>query len=366
MYKNPFGRILTLIAVLAVGLAGCASPGAGGTGEYYAGKTITILVPFAEGGGTDVWARFMAPYLKKHIAGQPNVVIKNVKGGESITGTNQYVSQAKPDGLLELGSSGTTVYNFLLGRPEVKYDFAKLTPLMVNGTGGVIYASPKSGIKSLADLKNPSGPLTYAGISATGLDAATLIVFDLLKMNVKATFGFEGRGPARLALERGEVTLDYQTTSAYQSSVAPLVQEGKAVPLMSFGVIGADGKIQRDPNFPNLPTVPEVYKQLFGQDPTGPAWDAYMSFMPAGFSYQKALWVPKDTPAEALNPIYDAVDKMTQDPDFQQKSKEALGGYPLSRGDKVAESVRQAVSIKAEVRDYVRKLLETKYGEKFS
>lgn len=363
--KGSATTVALMILIASLLLVSCGAPGAGNEGPYYQGKTITLLIPFSEGGGTDVWARVMAPYLEKHIEGQPKVVIKNVPGGESITGTNQYVTQAKEDGLLWLGSSGTTVYNRFLGRPEVKYDFQELKPLIVNGTGGVIYVSPKTGIKTVKDLKNPSGPLVYGGISATGLDAASLIVFDLLKLDVKATFGFEGRGPARLALERGETTIDYQTTSAYQSNVAPLVEQGKAIPLMSFGILNEQGEIVRDPAFPDLPTPGEVYKELNGADPSGPAWEAYKSFMPAGFTYQKGLWVPKGTAQEAIDPVYNAVEKMTQDEDFKAKSEEVLGGYPLYRGDRVAEAVREAFKVSEEIQAYMRNLLKSKYDVEF-
>jgi hypothetical protein len=52
--------------------------------------TIEWVIPFAEGGGSDVWARFMAPFLSKHLPGRPNVIIRNVPGGGSITGTNDF------------------------------------------------------------------------------------------------------------------------------------------------------------------------------------------------------------------------------------------------------------------------------------
>src|SRR5690625_3425482 len=63
----------------------------------FSGKTIQFVIPFSEGGGSDVWARFYAPYLSKYLPGKPNVVVRNVPGGGSITGTNQFVARARPD-----------------------------------------------------------------------------------------------------------------------------------------------------------------------------------------------------------------------------------------------------------------------------
>src|SRR3712207_9279409 len=79
----------------------------------------------------------------------------------------------------------------------------------------VIYARTAAGVSSVEDLVDRDTPLRFGGISATGLDLTTLVAFDLLGADVESIFGFEGRGPVNLALQRGEVDLDYQTTSAY-------------------------------------------------------------------------------------------------------------------------------------------------------
>ena len=54
----------------------------------FAGKTVNVIVPYTEGGGTDLYARLFVPYLRKHLPGTPNVVIRNMPGGGSIMGSN--------------------------------------------------------------------------------------------------------------------------------------------------------------------------------------------------------------------------------------------------------------------------------------
>ncbi|MDB5642094.1 MAG: tricarboxylate transporter, partial [Hyphomicrobiales bacterium] len=51
-----------------------------------AGKTITLLVPYPTGGGVDLWARFNAPLLSRHLPGKPTVLVKNMPGGGSTAG----------------------------------------------------------------------------------------------------------------------------------------------------------------------------------------------------------------------------------------------------------------------------------------
>ena len=359
------GLLVVVAAAASVGLAACSNPqGVGGgdeTGEAAEMPSqVEMIVPYSEGGGTDTWARFLAPYLEKHVEGNPTFSPTNAPGGESITGSNQFVTSGGTDGEQVLVTSGTTYFQALLGRPEVQFDFSKMRPLMLNGTGGVIYASAESGITGVDDLKNPPQPLVYGGISATGLDLSLLQAFDVLGVDIEATFGFEGRGPARLALERGEVNIDYQTTSAYLTQVQPLVDSGKAVPLMSFGVL-EDGEIVRDPNLPDLPTVEEVYEQLNGQAPEGEAYDAYRAFLVPGFVYQKGIWANEGTPDSIVQAFRDAVEPISNDPEFQASSEEVLGGYPLYSGEQAQEDLIEAFEIKPEVRQYTLDLLETKY-----
>jgi tripartite-type tricarboxylate transporter receptor subunit TctC len=362
-------RSLTAMGVLGCLLvSACASPESrSGGGQAAEGATlpdrVTLVIPYGEGGGTDTWARFMAPYLSKTVKGT-TFVPENRPGGESITGSNQFVETGGTDGRQILVTSGTTYFQFLLGRKEVKFDFTKMRPLLLNGTGGAIYVSKASGVKSVADLKNPPKPLKYGGISATGLDLSALLAFELLGLNVDATFGFEGRGPARLALERGETTIDYQTTSAFKTEVVPMVEKGQAIPLMSFGMLDEQGQIVRDPNLPDLPTVVEVYQQLYGSAPSGDAYEAYRTFLAAGFPYQKGIWANEGTPDSIVQQFYDAAEKLRDDQEFNTAGESVLGGYPIYPGNEVAEPLKKAFSISDSARQYVLNLLRTKYDAK--
>ena len=150
------------------------------------------------------------------------------------------------------------------------------------------------------DLVDRERPLVFGGIAATGLDLTTLLAFDLLGADVESTFGFEGRGPVNLALQRGEVDIDYQTTSSYGPAVEPLVKDGTAVPLFSLGQVDEDGKIVRDPNFPDIPTVVEAYEELYGEQPDADRLATYRAILALTYTYQKALWVPEETPDEAV------------------------------------------------------------------
>ena len=195
---------LVVVLIVAAGLVPARAQA-----PYFAGKTIEIIVPFGAGGGTDIETRFLAPFFEKHIAGNPRVVVFNRSGGGSILGANLYMLSAKPDGLQILATSGSTVIPYILSVPQVQYDFKRWRLIKVNGVGGVVYVSPGTGIRRPEDVLKPAQPLVYGGIGAQNLDLAMVLAFELLGMNVRSVFGFEGRGPARLAFERGETNIDY-------------------------------------------------------------------------------------------------------------------------------------------------------------
>ncbi|MCS3494684.1 2-methylaconitate cis-trans-isomerase PrpF/tripartite-type tricarboxylate transporter receptor subunit TctC [Arthrobacter sp. JUb119] len=341
---------------------GLLNPPAATTDGDYAGETVEMVIPLAEGGGTDTWARFVGQELVHSIPGEPGFAPINEAGGEGITGSNRFASSAADDGTELLVSTATTVVPWVLDRHVVKYSFEDLEPVLVNGTGGVIYARTAAGVETPQDLVDRKKPLVFGGISATGLDLTTLVAFDLLEADISATFGFEGRGPVNLALQRGEVDIDYTTTSSYQSAVEPIAKEGSATVLMSFGQLDGHGKIVRDPNFPEAPTVVEVYRDLHGKEPSGPKFEAYKTLLGLTYTYQKGLWAPKDAPDEAVNLLRDSAHELSDDKEFNDRAAEVLGGYPIVADENLSQRVKDAYTVTDETKGYVTALLKDSYG----
>jgi tripartite-type tricarboxylate transporter receptor subunit TctC len=351
------------IWLAAFGLLFALATQALGAAPYYEGKTVEVIIPFPVAGGSDIWIRTIAPHLEKQIPGNPKFNFRNIGGGRGIPGMMEFATKAKADGLTLLVSSATNYFPVLLGDKAAKYDFRQWKPLLVNPVGGVMYASPAAGIKRVEDLAKAKD-LIYGGISAIGLDLIPLISFELLEMDAKGVLGFKGRGEARIAFERGETNLDYQTTPAYNATVVPLIKEGKAIPLMSFGQLDDKGNIVRDPAVPDLPTVPEVYEKLKGKKPSGRFWETYRVFMPSAFAVQKILWIKADAPAEMLRVFYEAADRLQKDKEFLAKTDKVLGGYPLLRGDRLEKTIQQAFQIDAETQRFVREWVGKKYRVK--
>ncbi|WP_163269259.1 Bug family tripartite tricarboxylate transporter substrate binding protein [Chelativorans alearense] len=335
-------------------------------GVNFAGQTIEWTIPFSEGGGSDVWARFYAPYLGRHLPGGPNVIVRNVPGGGSITGTNEFVARAQPDGLSLLGTSGSTQFPFLLGDPRVQYDYAKLQPALVSPTGGVVYIPASFGVEDAAQLGQLTDrELVYASQGATSLDLVPMLAFLVMGLNVRHVFGMTGRGDGRLAFERGEATIDYQTSSAYLTNVVPLVEAGDAVPLFSWGVLDGQGNVQRDPTFPDLPHFVEAYEMMHGSKPSGVEFDAYKAFFGSGFAAQKPAMLPEGTPPEIVAAYRKAFADAVADPDLQANKGDVLGEYQQAVGEDVAGLYEVATSIDPKAREWVRQYLTENHNVRF-
>ncbi len=279
-------RQLFRILLLAAGYIHAAA----GAAADFPGPVVEWIIPFAPDGGSDTWARFTAPFLSAALPAKPGISIVNSPGGGSIRGVNRYALEAPNDGTMLLGTSASTQFAHLLGDPRVRFDYDAWEALMISPTGGVVYLSPDLGVSGLEDLfDGGERRLMYGSQGPTSVDLVPLLAFDLLGLDVRAIFGMRGRDAGRLAFERGEATIDFQTSAAYLANVAAMVEAGEAIPLFSLGALDESGRLVRDPVFPELPHFGEVYETVHGRQPGGVAWESWFAFFSAGFGAQKFL-----------------------------------------------------------------------------
>ncbi len=359
---SVFVMIVLLFAALpAVFSAGQADRTAGDT-FYSSRDTVEVIVSWSAGGGTDTIARLMAPYLANHIEGGPSVQIVNVAGGGGIQGHNEFALRRQPDGKNILFSAGSSQIAYLLGEPGIRFDFQDMQPILGVPAGAVIYANPSAGVTSVEDLMNPSEPLRFGSIGVASTDAIVLLAFDVLGIDVQTIFGYEGSGAIRVAFEQGEVNINRDGTIGYLGNVLPLVEDGLAVPLFTFGQV-RDGEVVRDPAFPEIPTIAEVHEMLHGRAPSGDTWEMFKAISSALFTLEKVMWLQKEAPAEAVSILREAGVAVAQDPDFITRAQAIFGPYELIVGDEIESAVNDMLSaLSVEVRNEFIQFLVENYG----
>lgn len=329
-----------------------------------AGKTVEWIIPFSETGGSAKWANFYAPLLSDALPGQPTVVVKFMPGAGSTKGANFFQKQKYKDGTLIFGSSGSTQFPFLLSDPRVKYKYSDWNVVLASGTGGVAYLPPATAEKmkgaDASGLQNEE--FIYGSQGATRLDLVPLLAWEMLGLNVEPVFGIKGRGDGRLMFERGEANIDYQTSSSYLKGVTPLVEDGTATPMMSWGALDGAGKIVRDPTFPDMPTFKEVCEATAGCETSGEKWEAWKAFFIAGFPAQKMVFLPNGAPADAVATYTAAFEAVKARPDFAEISGTRLGKYPQMTGEKAKVALKSGTEVPQAAKDFVVGWLQERYG----
>ncbi len=334
-----------------------------GQGAYYSGKTIDIVIPTIAGTGPDIFARAIEPFLQKHIRGNPAVRIRNMPGGGGILGVNWYETNAKADGLVLLMSSPGSMYAQLVQHPAVRYDFRKYRMIAAAGGGVVVYVAPGLNIRQPTEFVKAAG-LVGGSTPLPGFTMLPLLAFEVLGANVRIVFGFDGTAAHRLAFERGELTVDYQSTITYKSQVIHLVQAGRAVPMFTMGYVDEQGRFLRDPALKELPTVREIYEAVYGSKPDGLLkWKAFMGALIAQ-QFSRSLWVKGEVMPEVLQELRQAVVRMSQDPAFVRSVGPVLEGYPLVVGnEQIERRIFRSLAPTLDVVRFIREMFRTKYGQ---
>ncbi|MBT6278206.1 MAG: hypothetical protein HOI95_29235, partial [Chromatiales bacterium] len=118
----------------------------------FSGKRITILVPFNEGGGTDSYTRFLSPFFQKHLPGNPKILVLNKSGAGGILGGNYFEQKAKKDGTWVFALSTSTLSNFALKDPRVKFKLDQYIPIILSPRGVMQYVRKDLGVQDVTDI----------------------------------------------------------------------------------------------------------------------------------------------------------------------------------------------------------------------
>ena len=292
----------TILAIVAA-LGLMAGPAAA---QPYPSRPVTVIVPFAAGGPTDVVARIVGEHMSKVLGQQ--VVVENVVGAGGTTGITRG-AQAKADGYtIMMGHMGThgaapALYS------KLKYDPTKdFAPIgMASGTPIVIVAKkdfPAKDLKEfIAHLRANQATLNqaHAGVGSVSFTTCTMLNHQL---GTKFTqVAFRGTGPALNAMVGGQV--DFMC-----DQIVNLVEQIKGGTIRAYAVATPE----RSPALPDVPTTKEAGLPAYEVS----AWNA--------------LFAPKDTPKEVVAKLNDALDKGLDDPATRKRLLDIGGVLPDKAG----------------------------------
>ncbi len=206
-------RLRCMIPLATAAIALLASQHAAAQSDYYAGKTVRIVVGASAGGGYDTYARAIAPIFGEHLPGKPNVVVQNMPGGGGFTSVLHLDANAPKDGTVVTLFNAGVITDVASNPAKAKVDLTKLAWIgSATRSFRMCQLWHTTGVKSWKSLDRAR----QISLGATGVgsgsynDAGILRV--LLKQNVRVISGYPGRTEVFLAVERGEVDGECGTT----------------------------------------------------------------------------------------------------------------------------------------------------------
>jgi tripartite-type tricarboxylate transporter receptor subunit TctC len=276
------GRLIFAI-LAALGM----TPAQSASSQEYPTKPITVVVPFAAGGPTDVVARLLGEHMSRTLGQQ--LVVENVGGAGGSTGMTR-VATATPDGYtLGVGNMGTqsaapALYPNLKYNPATSFEqigICNYTPQAIVAKKGTAAKDLK---EFLAYLKANSEKLSYghAGVGSISYVSGTL--FNSQFGLKPALVAYRGTAPALNDLVGGQI--DYMVDQSL--NVIPQI---KGDTIKAYAV-AAPARLE---SIPDVPTTKEA-----GVDFIFSAWNAMVA--------------PKGTPKEIVAKLSDALNKALDDP----------------------------------------------------
>jgi tripartite-type tricarboxylate transporter receptor subunit TctC len=277
----------------AAAFSGAACLGAGSArAQSYPQRTVRLIVPYAAGGGTDVFSRLLAQQIDKEF-GQ-TLVIDNRAGGASVIGT-QAVANAQPDGYT-IGMMDSAFFtNPGLLKDKLPYDTRKdfITVSLLSRTQLVLCVHPSSPFKTAKELvahaKANPGKLTFA---SAGIGTGIHLAGEQFRQVTGTQFvvvPYKGGAPALQDFLAGKTDFTFGAVP----TIKPHIEAGKA---RGLGITRG-----RAPQLPGIPSMEEI------------------GYGPIDSASEMGLIVPKSTPPDVVAKLQRITASAVKDSEFGKR-----------------------------------------------
>jgi tripartite-type tricarboxylate transporter receptor subunit TctC len=314
------------LAVLAAALVWSAPAQAA---DFYAGKTIEVIVGGAAAGGVDLYARTVARHLPRRIPGNPTIVAKNMPGASGAR-AGYHVAVAAPSNGLTIGAitPGAIVGPLLDDKAKSTFDPSKLIYLGTTNAGvGICATMNTSKIRTFDDALKNKTVLGAQGPGAVSYDIAYLVK-NLAGAQFNIVTGYNGSTHFILAMERGEIDgVCGWNWSSVKSQKADWLRDKKLNLLLQTGA-GDDEELTKL-------GVPSLSKYL-----SGDANRRIADFILAQKGFERPLLVGPDTPPELVKILRTAFDATMSDAQFLAEMEKGRLDVSPASGAKVQELVQ--------------------------
>ncbi|MDB5650048.1 MAG: efflux transporter protein [Hyphomicrobiales bacterium] len=341
-------RLISALVILACTFGGVAGvPDAARAADFYAGKTLTMIVGNDVGGGFDAYARLFSRHLQRVIPGHPTVVVQNMPGAGSATAAAFVSRVAAKDGtFIGVLTPGAIVGPLFEEHGHMPYDPAKFIYLTSADSGSrlcVTYQSAK--VKTVADAKEFKAIIGTASVGSSSSDYAKLHrATSGLKFELVA--GYKGTGDLLLAMERGEIDgfcgVDWSSLTSQRPN---WLRDHQVNLLFQVGV-------KPNPELAAL-NVPEASAST-----TSPENRAVLDLVTAQQVFSRPYIMAPGNPKEAVGILRAAFGGLYNDPQFIADAERSKLMLAPASGAEVQDSVERLYQAPQAVVDKARDVLK--------
>lgn len=327
--KVDWRTMTIVVGGVAAAVAGSAPAAAqNAEGDFYRGKTLTIVVGYAPGGGYDAYARLMAAHVARHIPGRPNAIVQNMPGASSMRSANYLYAQAPKDGTAVAMFASSAVFGPAFGHQAAQFkseEFAWIGNF--NQETGTCVVWHSSGLKTLQDVLTQ--PTIFGGSTPAGLGSEYARSLNaLFGTRIRVIHGYVGATSVLLAMERGEVQGGCGFPLASLESVRREDYEaGRLIPIVQFAL--------KSPRLPNAPHIIEfarteeekqIFNLIYNRDVLG-----------------RPVAGPPGMPAERTKILRAAFQALLSDAEFRQAADKQFLPLAPQSGEEV-EAMMKAIA----------------------
>src|SRR5262245_27127671 len=341
-------RIFLLLGVCSAGLALSqeAQPARAQNDVSFAGRTITMTIGFAPGGGVDLYGRMLGRHLVRYLPGQPNLVVLNQLGAGGGVALNDWGNRGPPNGLSVTIGAQTPSDPDALTRMQAKYD-----PTTFNYVGGLAAYSQgvfvrKDALERLYDRS--AKPLAMGMVGSTLRSGNYQVLWGaaFLGWNVRWVRGYTRTAELRQAMERGEIDM---STFGASADIDYLLR------LSKFTIVSQSGLLKGGKHVPraNLGGAPLMFDLVKGkiQDPL-----AQRAFDYGEYVSQIGMWLalPPRTPDGIVATYVKAFDSTLADPRYQAEFSKIDPDSPVASKAELDTIMRELAKVSPETLDYIQ------------
>jgi tripartite-type tricarboxylate transporter receptor subunit TctC len=316
---------LAWLTIFGVSSPALAEP----VGDFYNGKTITMLIGFSAGGDYDLRARLLAPYLTKYVPGHPTVVPQNMVGGAGIVAANWVANVAPRNGTVLFAISSPSPVSQAVKLDGVNFDVRKFNWIgNTSGSQNLINSWHTSGITKIDQTTRQE-----LVIGATARNSGSYYYPMSLNLYAGTKFkivsGYPGGNDINLAMERGEVLgRGSNSWAAWKSTRPQWIAENKIIPLVQIG-------IARNKELPDIPLMQDLTDD--------PVAKKVLRFISLDTLISRAFVTTPGVPPDRVAALRTAFGQSLKDPDLLAEAGRQQMDIEPSTGEEAAEIAREIV-----------------------